>query len=101
MNLLPDDPQNWSDQTTLLVCIGAGVLVVNVVGWLLLFALRSGGRSTQTTEALGQMLRGSLAEALGAFALVFVGVLVCVAGPLAGGPAPGLLGIALAHGLTI
>src|SRR5262249_7640092 len=101
MNLWPDDPTDWSDQTTLLVCIGAGVLIVNVVGWLLLFALRSGSPSTVPSQTLGRVLRGSLAEALGVFALVFVGVLVCVAGPLAGGPAPGLLAIALAHGLAI
>src|SRR5262245_50161640 len=101
MNPLPDEPLDWSDQSTLLICIGAGVLIVNVVGWLLLFTLRSGGHSTHSTESLGRMLRGSLAEALGVFALVFVGALVCVAGPLAGDPAPGLLAVALAHGLTI
>lgn len=44
-----------------------------------------------------------LAEAIGTFALIFIGVLVVSASPLAGLPEgqPGLTSVAFAHGLTI
>lgn len=42
-----------------------------------------------------------LAEAIGTFALIFIGVLSIVSGPPAGPVAPSLVSVALAHGVTI
>lgn len=46
-------------------------------------------------------MKAAVAEAIGTFALVFVGLLAISAGSLAGGGESSLLEVALAHGLTI
>lgn len=95
MNLSFDHP--W------IVPVGLGVLALNVVCLGVLLALRPAVRQAYERGAneLAALCRAFMAEVLGTFALVFVGVLAGIAGPLAGGDPPGLVGVALAHGLVI
>lgn len=91
MNVLMDHP--------LIIPIGLGVLGLNIVGLCVLLLsrpTRHGGMVTFTS-----ICRALTAETLGTFALVLVGVLAVVAGPLAGGEPASMIHIALAHGLTL
>lgn len=83
----------------LIVPLGLGFLGLNVVCWLaLLFhrPVRVGQSADRTILA-----RALLAEGIGSFALLFVGVLTVIASPLCGAGPAGLVHVALAHGLAL
>jgi glycerol uptake facilitator-like aquaporin len=77
--------------------VGLGVLAVNAAGLLLLLFSRPAAGGGELA-ALG---RAGLAEALGTFAVVFVGVLSAAGGVIVGGDRGGLMQVAFAQGLAL
>src|SRR5262245_27631788 len=82
----------------LILPVGLGVLAVNVAGLLLLLFSRPAAGSGVGLAALS---RATVAEALGTFAVGFLGSLASAGWVLVGGESGGLMQVAFAHGLTL
>ncbi|MFO0881583.1 MAG: aquaporin [Gemmataceae bacterium] len=83
----------------LVIPVGLGILGVNVVGWLaLLFSRPASASDAADTAAL---MRALLAEGLGSFALLLMGTLTVLSGPITGGEPASPLTLALTYSLVL
>jgi MIP family channel proteins len=88
----------------LIVPIAVGVFACNVACavWLIVFH-RPGRKAVRPTKRplFDNALRGCVAEAIGTFAIVFLGTLAAWGGPVGATGVPSLVAVALAVGLTV